>query len=199
MKDQTQENQPDLFSQPLPEKQRSEPLQELRRSPQPILLHTTLEQIIFYAIVFVLYSCAIFFFGVLRGKALVGPATSIAPPVSSARQVDRPTSAPAGVPIAPQRASGTAVPDQPVRVATQAITTTSDPTKPYTIQLLSHRKKDYADRDAAALRRTGVVTFVSRKGDYYIVCAGQYSTSDEAASDLRYFRQKYKDCFLRRK
>lgn len=199
MKDQNQENQPDLFSQPLPEKQRSEPLRELRRSPQPILLHTTLEQIIFYAIVFVLYSCAVFFFGVLRGKSLEGPGAGVYSAVRTAPPAARPA-------VAPQREQTPAVQraapvasDPTPRAVTYATAMTSDPSKPYTIQLLSHRKKDYADRDAGMLRQAGVQTFVSRKGNYYIVCAGQYASSDEAAADLRYFRQKFKDCFLRRK
>ena len=167
MKDQTQENQPDLFSQPLPEKQRSEPLQELRRSPQPILLHTTLEQVIFYAIVFVLYSCAIFFFGVLRGKALDGAVASVAAPVSASRSIERPVAAVAArAPITVSRTAVNNTASPTVAAVTPAVSMASDPTKPYTIQLLSHRKKDLADRDAAALRRTGVATFVSRKGDY---------------------------------
>ncbi|MCG3175966.1 MAG: hypothetical protein MOGMAGMI_00904 [Candidatus Omnitrophica bacterium] len=191
MKEQNQENQPDLFSQPIPDKKRSEPLQELRRSPQPILLHTTLEQIVFYAIVFVLYSCGVFFFGVLRGKSIdTAPAPQSlgrSPAVQRPQPVQTQTVAvdPATAPAAPV----------PPAVRSQ----TPDPAKPYTIQLLSHRRKDYADRDASAIRRGGMPTFVMRKGDYYIVCAGQYASSDEATGDLRMFRQKYRDCFLRRK
>lgn len=200
MKSQTQENQPDLFSQPLPEKHRPEPLQELRRSPQPILVHTTLEQIIFYAIVFVLYSCAMFFFGVLRGKSLEGAAAHGGGDSGNSRIVARTQAPPPAERVPAQTlAADLRAPDPPRRSPAPTPTVTADQSKPYTIQLLSHRKKDYADRDAAVLRSAGVFTLVSRKGEYYIVCAGQYANGDEAASDLRSFRKKFKDCFLRRK
>ena len=74
-----------------------------------------------------------------------------------------------------------------------------DPARPYSIQLVTYKKKEYAEKEMKTLRRSGFFSTIIPSGDYYQVCVGQYASNNEARRDLAYFRVKYKDCYLRRR
>ena len=195
----TPENQQELFSEFSQESQRPQRFPSLAKSHKPILFSVTMEQILLAGILLILLMCFVFFLGVLRGKSfrMERPASVAAP---AARVVTAPA-APAPVAIQP-----VAVPQASVSTTVFANTVTTrpkftvdDPLKPYSIQLVTYKQREYAEKEAKGLRRLGFFTTIIPSGDYYQVCAGQYASSDEARRDLAYFSSKYKGCFLRRR
>ena len=74
-----------------------------------------------------------------------------------------------------------------------------DPAKPYSIQLVTYKKAEYAEKEMKALKRAGLFSVIIPSGDYYQVCVGQYASSEEAKRDLAFFAAKYKGCYLRRR
>ncbi|MBI4432613.1 MAG: SPOR domain-containing protein [Candidatus Omnitrophica bacterium] len=177
----------DLFSEFSKEEKKIERFPAIGKTQKPILLNTTLEQIILAGIVFILAACLFFFLGVLRGKALrqqVPAPSGIAQPVSTTGPIRRAVTAPTKALQPAAQTPGIII---------------DDAKKPYTIQLVTHRKKELAEREAAMIRRVGFFSLIIPSGPYFQVCAGQYATKEEAARDLRTFVAKYKDCFLRRR
>jgi hypothetical protein len=185
----TQETQQELFTEFSASPKRPERFPTLAKSHKPILLSTTTEQLLLIGILAVLVLCAVFFLGVLRGKSLrpeilpVSRTYVQAPPVPVKTAVK--TLAPAVAMIKPQIPA-----PAPLVLNTE---------KPYTIQVVTHRKREYAENEMAAIKRLGYVSFLIPSGEYFQVCAGQYKTKDEAKKDLALFSAKYKDCFLRRR
>ena len=191
------ESQQELFSEFSQESQRPQRFPSLAKSHKPILFSATMEQILLAGILLILVMCFVFFLGVLRGKSLrmERPASAAAP---VARVVTAPA-APAPVAIQPVVVSQTSVPVATAASATRPKLTVDDPLKPYSIQLVTYKQREYAEKEAKGLRRVGFFTTIIPSGDYYQVCAGQYASSDEARRDLVYFSSKYKGCFLRRR
>ncbi len=185
-----QENQQELFPVFSGEPRKAERFPSLGHAQKPILISTNAEQLILAGIVLVLMSCLFFFLGVLRGKAIAPRERVVvsAPAVSAAQRLPQkvaPFVATTVLSSIPQKASGNTI--------------TIDISKPYTIQLVTHKKKSYAERDVSALRRGGFFSFIIPSGEYYQVCVGQYQNKEEAQKELRFFAGKYKDCFLRRR
>lgn len=191
---QPQETQQELFDfSGVP--RRVERLPSIQKTHKPILISTSLEQLLFAAILAILAGCLVFFLGVLRGKSIAGPiARAVESPVVPA---PRPVPATAAVPATvetPAVRAQVAAPRNEVMSSTAR-----DASKPYTIQLVTYKKGDLAEKEVAALRRSGYYASVIRKGEYYAVCVGQYSGMEEAKKDLKFFGVKYKDRFLRRR
>ncbi len=181
----SKETQQELFEQFSDVPKKNDRFPGLSRTQKPVLLSTNTEQLLMGGILLILTLCGVFFLGVLRGKALsqdipVSPprTASPAPAAQSLRssQVSR-------VPVAP-----------PAVTSTETIAA-----KPYTIQLVTHRKKIFAEADMEAHRRAGSYSVIIPSGDYFQVCVGQYASKEDAKKDLARFSVKYKDCFLRRR
>jgi septal ring-binding cell division protein DamX len=195
MTDETRETQQELFeefSAGGPKKQ-AERFPSIAKTQKPILISTTLEQLLMTGILSVLLLCGIFFLGVLRGKSLqrpimAPPASRVAAPV--ARSAPPPISATGAGQTRIAPATAAPAPRQPAQVALA-------PDKPYTIQIVTHRKQELAEQEVAKLRRMGYVSFIIPSGDYFQVCAGQYANKEEARRDLSFFASRFKDCFLR--
>ena len=148
-------------------------------------------------ILLILLMCFVFFLGLLRGKSLrMERSAPVAVPV--ARAVIAPAS-PAPVAIQPTTPPQTSMSAAASINAARPKLTVDDPLKPYSIQLVTYKQREYAEKEAKGLRRLGFFTTIIPSGDYYQVCAGQYASSDEARRDLAYFSPKYKGCFLRRR
>ena len=180
MSEEPREAQQELFEEFSTAPPKPERFPSIAKTQKPILISTTLEQILMAGIVFVLVLCGVFYLGMLRGKSLTHP--SFTP---GARTLPmRPTTAPLGAPALPVQTK----PSPPTVLASN---------KPYTIQVVTHRKQEFADQEVAKLKRMGYVSFIIPRGEYFQVCAGQYTTKDEARRDLASFSSKYKDCFLR--
>ena len=180
-----EETQKEFFNEFSGEAKGPDRFPSIQKTQKPILLNTSVEQLLLAGILLILLLCFAFFLGVLRGRALqTQPPSTFAPAAARGRLT---TSAPplglsaksAPVPSGPQKSSGEA--------------------KPYTIQLASYKKKDMADTEAAQIRRSGHVAAVFASGEYYVICAGQYTNKEEAKKDLQYFSSRYHEPFLRRR
>ena len=69
---------------------------------------------------------------------------------------------------------------------------------PYTIQVASFARGEYAKKEAMALSKKGFDNFVVSKGKYSIVCVGKFLKKDEAGVTLTRLQKTYKDCMIRR-
>lgn len=168
----SQETQQEFFQEFSGAARKSERFPSLPKSIKPILINTTLEQLILAGILSILVLCLVFFLGVLRGRAL----TPVQRIVVTERMVPvQTTAAPAAMPVV------------------------NDPSKPYTIQLVTYKKQDLAKRSIAELRKKGYHATVIPSGEYHQVCVGVYRSIEEAKNDLRLFASTYKDCYLRRR
>lgn len=183
----------------------------LNRAPKPIPIYASIDQIILVSIVLILLGCFVFFLGVLRGKSLasqapIKPAAQKAKAVSTAPLQTRS--------VAPQKTLTTRPPASQIIAATAPVLTPKtpvqtrpaasapsavDPTKPYTIQLVTFKKQDLADKEVAMLKKRGFYSFIIPSAGYFQVCAGQYASKEEARKDLKSLASRYKDCFLRRR
>lgn len=171
----------------------------VQRTQRPILITTSVEQIVFAGMALVLIGCFVFFLGVLRGRSLRKEETGLAiervSPIPKA-----PPLAPVSVRPVPRReilGYQAAAPAKEAKKKRIRVPTLQE-SKPYTLQLVTYKKKDWAEKEADKLREKGYLVTIIPSGDYYQVCVGYYASKEEAQRDLKLFRSKYKDCFLRR-
>ena len=171
------ETQQELFGEfsATPKKPERFPL--ISRTQKPILFSTNTEQLLMVGILFILALCGVFFLGVVRGKALLGQPITEAPVREQAAVT---------VPV-----RAVAAPPPPLPAAAVS--------KPYTLGLVTHRKKELAEAEMNALRAQGFYSFIKADRDYFQVCVGQYASKDEAKRDMALFSSKYKDLYLRRR
>lgn len=203
-----QETQQELFPALGAEPKEPQRFPSIAKAQKPILISTTMEQLILAGIVLILVACFVFFLGMVRGRSIGTPDASRAVTAAAARPAAAPTAAAplrqAGRPVA---ATLDAVRLSDARNALRqtagavpaAVPPQSSASKPYTIQLASYVKKDLAEREAAALRKNGFLATIKKSGNYYYVCVGEYGSIEEAKKDLRLFASRYKDRFLRRR
>lgn len=204
----SQESQQELFTQfSSAEGKKPDRFPTLHRSPKPILVTTSVEQMILAGIILILSACFVFFMGVLRGKAIASgetPPVRIASPVPARETVPAQPPAPPA-PAAPARGetpsppASRPEPKEEVSGTSVAPGSALDVSKPYTIQLITYKKKDQAEQEMVSLKKKGYYSSIISSGDYYQVCVGQYANKEEALRDLKLFGAKYKDCFLRRR
>lgn len=226
----TQENQQEFFSDFARDSRRPERVPSIAKTQKPILISTTLEQIILTGIVSILIFCLVFFLGMLRGRYMTNAriAASGQKMVSSELQKNN-----ARLPGSPQTSSSTtgagaktrrlyipkiaaaaspsakAVQGIPVVRVTKVTATAKKDSllaavkaqiqKPYTIQVLTTKKKSYADQESLFLRKSGYNSWTAPSSEYYVVCVGTYANREEAKKDLSYFVTKYKSSYLRRR
>jgi len=67
----------------------------------------------------------------------------------------------------------------------------------YTIQVATFRKESAVDEEIKRLKKNGFSAFTVPSKDMFQVRVGKYATLEEAKSDLRKLRERYKDCFVR--
>lgn len=80
--------------------------------------------------------------------------------------------------------------------------TSNEPEPPekqdYIIQLASYKTKAYAQKEAEALKKKGLSPLVLSKGNYVVLCIGNFSNRQTAQSLLSELKKRYKDCYIRR-
>lgn len=69
--------------------------------------------------------------------------------------------------------------------------------KRYTVQVASYKSQSMAEKESADLKRKGLASFVAVKGNYSIVCVGNFSTQDQAKQMLTKLKKRYKDSTIR--
>ncbi|MBN2831548.1 MAG: SPOR domain-containing protein [Candidatus Omnitrophica bacterium] len=68
----------------------------------------------------------------------------------------------------------------------------------YTIQVASFKTDSYARKEAAMLKEKGYKASVLHRGEYVIVCVGNFKNKEEAQSLIPELGRYYKDCRIRR-
>lgn len=67
-----------------------------------------------------------------------------------------------------------------------------------TAQLSSYRSETYARDEALKLRGKGIKTFLVKSGDFWLVCAGQFKSKEEAAGFINKLPSKFRQAQVRR-
>ena len=205
------DNQQELFAEYNQKAKKPERLPMLAKPAKTFLITATSEQLIFWGILAILILCGVFFLGVLRGGALKN--NFLRTPAQTAREVPVPQIQKPEMRGLPQRAAPKPAllpaPTLTVKSVTEAGTALlakkivvlgpAAGKKIYTLQLVTHKKKELAESEVQAVRKSGRPSFIIPSGDFYQVCVGEYATRDEAKRDLTLFKSKYPDCFLRRR
>lgn len=86
----------------------------------------------------------------------------------------------------------------PLRPGNNAATTVKEYNLIYTIQLASYKTKESAQKEAQVLKKRGLLPLVLYKGDYAVLCVGNFSNREAARSPLSQLRKHYQDCYVRR-
>ena len=68
----------------------------------------------------------------------------------------------------------------------------------YTIQVASFKTDSYAQKEIKLLRKRGYEAVTLNKGEYVILCVGNFSDKEKAQSLLSELKRYYKDCSIRR-
>lgn len=68
----------------------------------------------------------------------------------------------------------------------------------FTVQVATFKTKAYAQKEAKRLEDKGVKALIIPKGNYVIVCVGDFSDKHEAKAIVNKMRETYHDCFIRR-
>ncbi len=186
------ENQSELFPILSGEPRPPDPIPMITKTQKPIFFSTTLEQLLLAGIVLILLLCFVFFLGVLRGRSmgstiLLKPVAALAPGAPLAAPI---LAAPGRLPT-PRTVT--------TKKESSFVVVNESLVKPYTIQVLTTKKKDYAEEEASSLRKKGANAWAAKSGDFYVVCAGSYANKEGAKKDLLYFRANYKSAYLRRR
>lgn len=133
------------------------------------------EQIIFAVIGFVILMVICFSLGVERGKRI----GVVRVPAPERRVAETPT-----------KPKSVVVKKKPVTKKTQS---------EYVIQVAAFRSKAQANEERGILVKDGYSTEISASGRYSVVYAIGFRTRKEAEASLTKLRNKYKDCFIRRR
>ncbi len=68
----------------------------------------------------------------------------------------------------------------------------------YTVQLASYKGKIYVQKEAERLRKIGFSPLVLPKGNYIVLCVGNFPDKQKAESLVSEFKKYYPDCRIRR-
>ncbi len=171
----------------------------------------TFENLVVVLVTVIVGLIVAFSIGVEKGKRLTlagPPEAQMAVPASPARMTVPPVQVSSSAPVM----AAPAVKPQPAPVmmaqTVAAEPATADPTvnnappekgvdKRYTIQVASYKTQTYAQKEANALKRQGFEALVVTKGNFSIVCVGQFAGEDQAKTLLKKLKTRYKDCIVR--
>ncbi|MEW6101795.1 MAG: SPOR domain-containing protein [Candidatus Omnitrophota bacterium] len=82
---------------------------------------------------------------------------------------------------------------EPKKINTEAITP-----KGYTIQLASYKTHSFAQKEANKLKKNGHLPLILSKGQYVILCVGNFPDRNSAQSLLSELKKQYQGCYIRR-
>lgn len=179
-------------------------------------LTLSVENIIVISIIFVMALVLFFSFGVERGKTVGlqrGQEESLSTGILEKEVAQEAVEGTAALPIAGEDVP---VEDVQVRVAdvfgeeepqartiespaqTQKKVETPGEKKGFTVQVASFKKEKNALKEAEVLKKKGYDVFVLPKGDYFIVCVGQFDRKNEARMFSGRLKARYRDLLVRR-
>src|ERR1041385_8424281 len=94
MSDKETQAQQELFSDFSAQPRAAERVPSIAKTQKPILISTTLEQLLLVGLISILVFCLVFFLGVLRGRSLAAPVSKSAPvsapPMKPAPEISMP-------------------------------------------------------------------------------------------------------------
>ncbi len=68
----------------------------------------------------------------------------------------------------------------------------------FTAQLASYKSEEFARIEARALRAKGYPSFLIKKGDFMLVCIGQFSSAETASAAIKKLPPQYRSSQIRR-
>ena len=68
----------------------------------------------------------------------------------------------------------------------------------YAIQVASYKTKSAALRESESLKKQGFVTTLLTKGDYIVLCVGNFNSKEKAQTMLPQLVKRYQGCMIRR-
>ena len=68
----------------------------------------------------------------------------------------------------------------------------------FTIQVATYKSEVYAKSEAMNLKAKGLQTFLIKKGDFWLVCLGQFQSQDSANGVFKKIQSKYRGSSVRR-
>ena len=68
----------------------------------------------------------------------------------------------------------------------------------FTIQLASYQNKTIAQKEAQSLKKNGYTPLIIQKGNYSILCVGNFTDKTKAKSTLSKLKKQYHDSMIRR-
>lgn len=80
----------------------------------------------------------------------------------------------------------------------QIVNNDSKPADGYIIQLVTYSSDAYANNEVNRLTAQGLDGHVLKSGSFYIVYSGTYNSKVKANEKLASFKQRYKDCFVKK-
>lgn len=150
-------------------------------------LSLSYEALIIILIGAVLVASIIFSLGVERGRSLNTSDVELPAPIQPV------VAAPAPVEQVVAEAP------KPAPKAAEAPKSPAAADKPYTIQIASYKARDLADKEVPKIKAMGYSADVTKKGDYFILCAGSFATKDAAKQAVAAIEKKYKGCIIRKR
>lgn len=167
------------------------------------------DNIIIAGIVIVILLTLFFSLGVERGRKLINPSGDSAQ-VNQGKGEGRLTDLPAAkqMPIEqllPEQSEKESmmmkpsVMDSPQKIVAPAQESISGSgVSRYTIQVASFKEMEYAQREAADLKKKGYDILLLPKGGHVIVCVGKFTNKEKAVVTQNRLKKQYKDCLVRR-
>lgn len=150
------------------------------------------ERTILLIICFIVVGVISFSFGVERGKRSA-PLKPVPVAISSGQLAVN--KAPVRAPEPPRVAAAVVKAAPSAVIAPQAAAISGSG---YTIQVASYQTKKYAQKEAEAIRKKGLSSFVLSKGAFSVLCVGNFSSQEAAKTLLAELRKQYKGCVIRR-
>lgn len=144
------------------------------------------EKTILVIITFVITGIVSFSLGVERGKKITALKSNARFDVASGVSTSTPKAPPK--PIAPEENYKAVGKDNSQDLLKQS----------YTIQLASYKTKTYAQKEAERLKKRGLSTLFLAKGNYIVLCVGQFSDKETAQAMLSELKKQYQGCYIRR-
>ena len=82
--------------------------------------------------------------------------------------------------------------------ALKEVSAQKDAQKGYTIQVASYKDKKSVERLMGEFRAKGQKSFSLPKGEFMIVCVGDYPNPTDASKAAKSFKKQFPDCFVRK-
>ena len=195
------ESQKELFEEFKKEKGKIERIADtIARKRKKTYLSFSLENLVFILIVFMLALIVAFALGVERGKKI---GQDIEPVVLESVYVsgEYDTVSSEGYLKPPELGIEAPLPETfelPLEPSVPEKKEALPKERLYTIQVISYKQKDLAEKEVRKLSAGKVEAFVIPSGNWYQVCAGRYRNTDEAKKELLALAKEYNGSFVRR-